>query len=264
MIKFFRRIRQGLVEEGNMKKYLIYAIGEILLVMVGILLALQVNNWNEQRKRKKEEIIYLQNFLSDLRIDVKRFELSKAIMQKAKNSTNFLLDYMEKDLPWDDSLKYHFGNTTGNWTGEISLNTYETVKSKDWNIITNPQLRKDLSDYYNWIVNTVNIARNRYTDALFNMSDNVLRTRFDAFLGTNYEEWKNINTYEGNTFDPLKLVSYAIPNNFENLKKDSEYLYSIRSLRNINNFYRELQDENAQLVAEKLIEAINLELDSIE
>ncbi|WP_194977145.1 DUF6090 family protein [Aquiflexum lacus] len=62
MIKFFRKIRQRLLAEGNLKRYLIYAIGEILLVVIGILIALQINNWNEWRKdRIKEE-----NILHDL------------------------------------------------------------------------------------------------------------------------------------------------------------------------------------------------------
>ena len=46
MLKFFRRIRQKLINQGDLKRYLIYAIGEVILVMIGILLALQVNNWN--------------------------------------------------------------------------------------------------------------------------------------------------------------------------------------------------------------------------
>ena len=50
MIKFLRRIRQKLITENKFSKYLLYAVGQILLVMVGILLALQVNNWNEDRK----------------------------------------------------------------------------------------------------------------------------------------------------------------------------------------------------------------------
>ena len=55
MIKFFRKIRQKLLSENKFRNYLIYALGEILLVMVGILLALQVNNWNENRKTNEQE-----------------------------------------------------------------------------------------------------------------------------------------------------------------------------------------------------------------
>lgn len=51
MIKFFRTIRQNLLSEGKTGKYLKYAIGEIILVVIGILIALQINNWNEERKQ---------------------------------------------------------------------------------------------------------------------------------------------------------------------------------------------------------------------
>lgn len=50
MIKFFRHIRQPLLSENKFSKYLLYAIGEIVLVVIGIPIALQINNWNEQRK----------------------------------------------------------------------------------------------------------------------------------------------------------------------------------------------------------------------
>ncbi len=52
MIKFFRKIRQKLITENKFSKYLLYAIGEIILVVIGILIALQFNNRNEQRKRR--------------------------------------------------------------------------------------------------------------------------------------------------------------------------------------------------------------------
>ena len=69
MLKFFRKIRQQLLNSGQMKKYSLYAIGEILLVMIGILLALQVNNWNEERKNKKVERNLYQNLLTNLEGD---------------------------------------------------------------------------------------------------------------------------------------------------------------------------------------------------
>ena len=65
MIAFFRRIRQQLISKNHLSRYLLYAIGEIALVMIGILLALQVNNWNEERKERKIE----KGILEDLRIE---------------------------------------------------------------------------------------------------------------------------------------------------------------------------------------------------
>ena len=71
MLKFFRHIRQNLLNEGKTSKYLKYAIGEILLVVIGILIALQINNWNEERKsrlREKQLLINLQGeFLDNLK-----------------------------------------------------------------------------------------------------------------------------------------------------------------------------------------------------
>ncbi|MGB5172131.1 MAG: DUF6090 family protein [Eudoraea sp.] len=66
MIKFFRRIRQQLLKENNLSKYLLYAIGEIVLVVIGILIALQINNWNQENKESLVEKQRYQNILNDL------------------------------------------------------------------------------------------------------------------------------------------------------------------------------------------------------
>jgi hypothetical protein len=66
MIKFFRRIRQNLLMENKTSKYFKYAIGEIFLVVIGILIALQINNWNENRKANAKEIQFLKSFKVDL------------------------------------------------------------------------------------------------------------------------------------------------------------------------------------------------------
>ncbi|WGK63950.1 DUF6090 family protein [Croceiramulus getboli] len=83
MIKFFRKIRQRLLVENKFTKYLLYALGEIALVMIGILLALQVNNWNEQRKMKAEE----QELLANLKLsfEQKLLELEDKMEGRQKN-----------------------------------------------------------------------------------------------------------------------------------------------------------------------------------
>jgi len=65
MIKFFRKIRQQLLTENKLSKYLIYAIGEIVLVVIGILIALQINNWNLQKATQSKEQTYLKSLKSE-------------------------------------------------------------------------------------------------------------------------------------------------------------------------------------------------------
>ena len=66
MINFFKKIKQQLLTENRFSKYLVYAIGEIVLVVIGILIALQLNNWNEVRKIRIQEIKTLKELRSDL------------------------------------------------------------------------------------------------------------------------------------------------------------------------------------------------------
>jgi len=70
MIKFFRNIRKNLVKAGKTTKYFKYAIGEIVLVVVGILIALQINNWNEVKKIKTLETKILKELHNNLILDI--------------------------------------------------------------------------------------------------------------------------------------------------------------------------------------------------
>jgi hypothetical protein len=74
MIKFFRKIRQNLLSKGNTGKYLKYAFGEIILVVIGILIALQINNWNENRKEDKIAKEYLIGINNDIIKDIEQID----------------------------------------------------------------------------------------------------------------------------------------------------------------------------------------------
>lgn len=71
MIKFFRKIRRSLIDEGSLKRYIIYAIGEIILVVIGILIAVQLNNWNQERIRNAELEVLLDKVEEDLIHNIK-------------------------------------------------------------------------------------------------------------------------------------------------------------------------------------------------
>lgn len=85
-MKFFRKIRQKLLADGKMGRYLKYAIGEIILVVIGILIALSINNWNQDRLLQKEEYTYYRNIKRQLTED------SSVIM----NNINFNKRYLEQ------------------------------------------------------------------------------------------------------------------------------------------------------------------------
>lgn len=109
MIKFFRNIRSQLLGKGKIGKYFKYAIGEVLLVMIGILLALQVNNWNERRKNTLVE--------KDLLFNIKhafQSDLDNVIDQRMKqcqeilNVTNALINTSNNSNTFPDSLQTRF------------------------------------------------------------------------------------------------------------------------------------------------------------
>ncbi len=106
MITFFRRFRQKFLAEKRLSKYLLYAIGEIALVMIGILLALQVNNWNENRKNKSLLASYTKSLIQDLQQDT--IILNELISFATKDSTRLseLQDRLSSPNSNLDTLKH--------------------------------------------------------------------------------------------------------------------------------------------------------------
>ncbi len=99
MLRFFRQIRQKLIQQENMRKYIWYALGEILLVMIGILLALQVNNWNEERKQEEVAI----KMLTDLGMDIERTVINSAAFEENYMSSFLYVDSLHTSI-LNDSL----------------------------------------------------------------------------------------------------------------------------------------------------------------
>ncbi|MGB3145780.1 MAG: DUF6090 family protein, partial [Maribacter sp.] len=90
MLKFFRKIRQKLLEEHKTSKYLLYAIGEIALVMIGILLALQVNNWNENNKDRKTEKVVLTDLHTEFQNNLIKLKSNKVQYEESKKAIQLL------------------------------------------------------------------------------------------------------------------------------------------------------------------------------
>ena len=106
MIKFFRKIRQNLLMENKTGKYFKYAIGEIVLVVIGILIALQINNWNELKKLKEKENVFLKEIISDLNYNEQRTVHFR--MDSIAKIYDYVIQHLENKLPYDNSLSRHF------------------------------------------------------------------------------------------------------------------------------------------------------------
>ena len=104
MIKFFRHIRRSLINQNQMRKYFKYAIGEILLVVIGILIALQINNWNEDRKTKLQAQNYRKTIVNDLVLDTVSINtLIKDVKFYKKNITDYF-SYVDSLNPSGSNL----------------------------------------------------------------------------------------------------------------------------------------------------------------
>ncbi|NRD19784.1 hypothetical protein HNV08_06960 [Winogradskyella eckloniae] len=99
MIKFFRHIRQRLLSENKFSKYLLYAIGEIVLVIIGILIALQINNKNEQRKSENKIVSILKEVQHDLGLDIQKSDELIAYYKTQDSIINLILT---DKLTYDD------------------------------------------------------------------------------------------------------------------------------------------------------------------
>ena len=146
MIRFFRQIRYDLMSKGKTSKYLKYAIGEILLVVIGILIALQINNWNEDRKAATFEREILSQIKINLEKDFAALTSFSANGIQAITSSNKILEVPEGSE--HDSLKYWLGDVIQFDRFQPLTNAYEVLKSKGIDLITNKELRFMLGSYY--------------------------------------------------------------------------------------------------------------------
>ena len=146
MIRFFRQIRYKLMETGKTSKYLKYAIGEILLVVIGILIALQINNWNEAKKLRIKEVVLLHQLHEEFQDNLKQLD-NKMIMRNAiMRSSKFLLDAIDnRSFPSQDSIVKHLMTTL--YTPTFNSNTNNYFNSRDINLIQNDSLKNLLSKW---------------------------------------------------------------------------------------------------------------------
>jgi len=154
MIKFFRTIRQTMLSEGKTVKYLKYAVGEIVLVVIGILIALTINNWNDQKNNAKSEHIYYCRILED-------FELDKQRIEELKEKANNRIDSSKKillDLDSGTKDKHYLINqfilaTRSEVYEPRNVTLKDLISSGNLKLINDISIKNNLIQYYSELEN---------------------------------------------------------------------------------------------------------------
>jgi hypothetical protein len=259
MIRLFRRLRQRLLFNKKFSKYFLYAVGEILILIFGILIALQVNNWNEERKRGDLELVILRAIKSDLDNDLVNCQFDLKIHYGQVNSSNIILHHLLNDLPSNDSLNRHFL-----WICDYTITTYntaayETLKSLGVGLVSNDSLRNELIYMYDTHQYFLTEIRKQLPELISTAHKTLFPTRF--MEGNNYdlnlgEQLEDLGGTEGE-------IPGMAPLDYEGLKRDTEYLYFLKTQRNNNELYIDCL-EDFQTKLKDLISKVEDEISRLE
>lgn len=241
MIKFFRKIRQRLLAENKFSKYLIYAMGEILLVMIGILLAFQVDSWNDQRKRDVLKIAILKELKQNLKVDIVDIDENISQHEQSLKSSQIILSVIEYDLPKNDSLNNHFSNIILVPMFLPTKTAYENLKLTGATILDNDSLRLAIIELY----------ERKYA---------FLK---DVVDGERIKMVTDLNGFYRNEFRSIDFFGKSYPVNFEELIKNQVYSNYVNYQKTISKFIL-VRYENTKEETNKLIIRINEELDNLD
>ena len=148
MINFFRKIRKELANENQFVKYSRYAVGEIVLVVIGILIALSINNWNEDRKARKLEKFLLENLAENLEQNCEKLQNRISYISANRNYGEIILSAIE-NKSYHDSLETIFPKVLVNASSlQLSQVGYEAIKNKGFEIVHNEMLRTEIISFF--------------------------------------------------------------------------------------------------------------------
>ena len=227
MINFFRKKRKALANENRSLKYMRYAVGEIILVVFGILIALSLNNWNDIRKNKAKEKVILQKLKSEYESNLKQLNQKISMRKDAAESSVWLLkrfdlgDFNKKR----DSIDYHIARTLFFPTYDPNTGiTNELINTGNLYIISNDSIKTFLA---NWSASVIDLKQDEFTYEVF------VSTIYTPFLIENYQFRNIVNEMRNNE----KLNSnYKTSFTKVDIQRQNKVSYAIQKIEDNQNF----------------------------
>lgn len=201
MIKFFRHIRKSLLMENKTGRYLTYAVGEIILIFIGVVIAISATQWKSDKKDNAFEKEALNEIYKGLQSDYGNLELLLSNTEKGIERITILDSLLSEQKPlYTSSLDTLFGAVYGFRFFSMEKANYEDLKMSSLNLVKNNDLRRQL----------IKVFESEY-----------------SINEKNYEIeiWVNdiLRPYYLENFQSLRFYESATPLNYEKLWKDSYY-----------------------------------------
>ena len=232
-------------------KYLKYAIGEIILVVIGILIALSINNWNEERKNKIESVIVLTNLKSELIEDLATLNTRIESLQRRKDCSDYLAQLITGNIKKTESDSSDAIAKCLMQSGYIykfapSFAVYNEIQNAGkLNLIKSDSIKKYLADYKSKVYENERIE-SPYEITLKNFESKAVNFLSEIPL-----------TKKNRTIDRYKLVD----SNFQELSNDKEFLELLKHISYITNIELELKKNFLMPTIKLLTELVEKELE---
>ena len=147
-MKFFGKIRYQLLSENKFSHYSLYALGEILLVVIGIVIALQLDNWNEDRNFRKTEVALLKEMKKNLEADLAETQWNINLNKEKLIANELVLENLKSPERHNDTLNFYYANLMGGAYFSSNTSAYDNLKSIGFQIIKNDSLRIKITELY--------------------------------------------------------------------------------------------------------------------
>ena len=196
MIRILRNIRLSVMSDLKLRKYIFYAIGEIILVMIGILLAMQVNEWREGVRERKKEVKTLELLIRDLEEDQANIQTFKEKLKVEEDGVIKLIYHIENESH-SDSILVYLGEGLGIWNYRPTYPTYEGLRqSNGLDIISDHKLRDDIINYHDDRIGYLDDFR-----ASYKRDDQKAQLALEPYFGFNYKEGEWIRQFTSTVHD---------------------------------------------------------------
>jgi len=252
MVKIFRKLRQQLMAGNTFGKYLFYAIGEIILVVLGILIALQINTWNEQRKENNLEHSYYCKLLEDVEQDISQVQEQIVKTDERLRASNEMLRLLQLPAPRVDQVMQQTLAAISliTYTFRPNMAAYEDLKSSgNLKILRDNPVKKEIIEYYSMLDGMIDVVDINADGAV-----SLFQAKEDfADVGWQYLDFvrRGIDTSKVH-FDALISSSFN-PENFRK-RMTSDAVFYVGSNSRIKYLYETVlpdMEEMQQLLAKK-------------